>query len=121
MNQAKHPDLSDRIARVEQRLERRRARFLNDASETVDAAADTATKLLPIAAAVGAALAAMWLVRRRSGPRTYNAYRAEQGAPVRRGLRWAQIAGILGSAIRIGTSPQARSLWHNLRARRSRY
>ena len=121
MNQVKHPDLSDRIARVERRLERRRTRFLNDASETVDAAAETATKVLPVVAAVGAGLAALWLVRRRSGPQTYNAYRAQHAAPARRGLRWAQIAGILGTAVRIGTSPQARSLWHNLRARRNRY
>jgi hypothetical protein len=121
MNQASKPDLSDRIARVEQRLERRRARFLADAGEAVDAATDTTTKVLPVVAAVGAGLAALWLVRRRSAPRTYDAYRAEQTAPARRGLRWAQIAGILGSAIRIGTSPQARSLWHNLRARRHRY
>lgn len=120
MNDLKAPSLNDRIARVERRLERRRMRFLGDASETVDAASDTATKVLPIVAAVGAGLAALWLVRRRSQPRTYRAYHAMQGEPARRGLRWAKIAGILGSAIRIGTSPQARSLWHNLRARRTR-
>lgn len=121
MNVLKDADLNDRIARVEQRLERRRTRFLSDASETMDAATDTATRVLPIVAAVGAGLAALWLVRRRSAPRTYRAYRAMQTEPARRRVRWAQLAGILGSAIRIGTSPQARSLWHNFRARRRRY
>jgi hypothetical protein len=123
MNQVAKPNLSDRITRVEQRLERRRARFLADAGEAVDAVADTSTKVLPVVAALGAGLAALWLLRRRSTPRTYSAWRAQQQAApaARRGLRWAQIAGILGSAIRIGTSPQARSLWHNLRARRTRY
>lgn len=120
MSDVKHFDLNDRISRVEQRLERRRARLLSDASEAVDAATDATAKVLPIAAAVGAGLAALWLVRRRSAPRTYSAYRAMHAEPARRRVRWAQIAGILGSAIRIGTSPQARSLWHNLQARRRR-
>ena len=121
MSELKHADLNDRIARLEQRLERRRARLLADAGETVDAATDTAAKVLPVAAAVGAGLAALWLVRKRTAPRTFAAYRAPETAVHRRRVRWAQLAGILGSAIRIGTSPQARSLWHNLRARRRRY
>jgi hypothetical protein len=121
VNELKHADLNDRIARVEQRLERRRARLLADAGETVDAATDTAAKMLPLAAAVGAGLAALWLVRKRSAPRTLGTFRPHEPDPQRRRVRWAQIAGILGSAIRIGTSPQARSLWHNLRARRRRY
>ena len=70
--------------------------------------------------ALFSALAALWLVRKRTAPRTFAAYRPPETAAHRRRVRWAQLAGILGSAIRIGTSPQARSLWHNLRARRRR-
>ena len=91
-----------------------------DDTKTVDAASDTAAKVLPVAAAVGAGLAALWLVRKRTAPRTFAAYRPPETTAHRRRVRWAQLAGILGSAIRIGTSPQARSLWHNLRARRRR-
>lgn len=121
MSKLSYPDLSERIKRVEQRLERRRTRLLGDARETADAATEIATKLLPVAAAVGAGLAALWLVRKRAAPPRFAAFRPRQEAPVRRGVRWAQIAGILGTALRIGTSPQARSLWHNLRSRRRRY
>jgi len=120
MNKLSHSDLHDRIAAVERRLERRRARLLDDARESTSAARQTATKVVPVAAALGAGLLALYFTRRRSNARSYSAYRAQHVNPPRRGLRWAQIVGIIGSAVRIGTSPQARAFWHGFRRARQR-
>jgi hypothetical protein len=120
MNKLSHSELHDRIAAVERRLERRRARLLDDASETAAAASQTATKVLPVAAALGAGLLALYFMRRRSTVRTYSAYRAQYADPRRRGLRWAQLVGIIGSAVRIATSPQVRAFWHGFRRARQR-
>jgi hypothetical protein len=119
-----HGQLHDRIAAVEQRLERRRARLLDDAQETGTAASHAATRALPIAAAVGAGLLAMWMTRRhRTSKVARPHYRVVEVEPgdARRGLRWASIAGIIGSAIRIGTHPQVRAIVRNLGERRRRY
>lgn len=120
MTKLSHSALHDRIAAVERRLERRRARLLEDARESTAAASQTATKVVPIAAALGAGLLALYFTRRRSRPRSYSAYRAQYVDPPRRGVRWAQIVGILGSAVRIGTSPQVRAFWHGFRRARQR-
>lgn len=120
MSKLSHSALHDRIAAVEQRLERRRARLLDDARESTAAAAQTATKVVPIAAAVGAGLLALYFTRRHSRPRSYGAYRAQYADPPRRGVRWAQLVGIVGSAVRIGTSPQVRAFWHGFRRARQR-
>ncbi len=120
MNMLSHSDLHARIAKVERRLERRRARLLADVRESTSAASHTATKLVPVAAALGAGLIALYFTRRHSKPPTYSAYRTQYVDPPRRGVRWAQIAGIVGSAIRIGTSPQVRAFWHGFRRARER-
>jgi hypothetical protein len=126
MNKASHPDISDRIAAVERRLERRRVRLLDDLRETKDAASRSATKVVPIAAALGAGLVALYFTRRATShrpPPTYSEYRRHVDRyedPPRRGLRWAQVAGILGTAIRIGASPQARAFWHGYQRARER-
>lgn len=121
MSKLSHSALHDRIAIVERRLERRRARLLDDARESRSAASQTATKLLPIAAALGAGLLALYFTHRRSRPRSsYSAYRAQYADPPRRGVRWAQLVGIVGSAVRIGSSPQVRAFWHGFRRARQR-
>ena len=119
-----HAELHDRIASVERRLERRRARLIDDVRESTDAAGHAATKVVPIAAALGAGLLAMYLTRRRTPkPRTirYDDERYIPESDQRRGVRWASIAGLVGTAIRIATSPQLRAILHNLRERRARY
>jgi hypothetical protein len=115
VNKLTHPDIHDRIAAVERRLDRRRTRLLEEARESTEAASHTATKLVPVAVAVGAGLLAFYLTRRRSTPRTFSASGAQYAAPPRRALRCAQVVGIIGSAIRIGTSPQVRALWQGYR------
>jgi hypothetical protein len=120
MSKFSHAALHDRIATVERRLERRRARLLEDASETASAARQTATTFVPIAAALGAGLVALYWMRRRSNMPRYSAYRAEYAHPPRRAVRWAQLIGIIGSAFRIGTSPQVRAFWHGFQRARQR-
>jgi len=117
-------ELTDRIATVERRLENRRARLLEDARESAHAASDAASKVLPIAAAAGAGLLAFYLIRgrRSSARRAYRRYDDWDGAATpRRRVRWASIAGLLGTAVRIGTSPQFRAIVQNLRERRRGY
>lgn len=118
-----HAELHDRIASVERRLENRRARFLEDARESTQAAGHAATKVIPIAAAAGAGLLAFYLLKGRRSSRRHARYAYDydgddRRADQRRGVRWASIAGILGTAIRIGTSPQLRAIIDNLRERR---
>jgi hypothetical protein len=125
MSKASHPDISDRIAAVERRLERRRIRLLDDFRETKNAASQSATKVVPIAAALGAGLVALYFTRRRMSqrPPTYSEYRRHVDRyedPPRRGLRWGHIAGVLGTAIRIGASPQVRAFWHGYQRARER-
>lgn len=112
MTKLSHSDLHDRIALLERRLERRRARLLDHTHEAAAAASHAATYVLPVVAALGAGLVAMWITRRRRP-------HASSRATTRRGLRWGSIAGIVGSAVRIGTSPQARAVYGALRRRRS--
>ena len=117
-------EINDRIAVVEQRLERRRTRLLEDLRESRDAAGQAANKAVPLAAAVGAGVLAMYLMRRReSRPRAIR-YADERYVPEsdqRRRVRWASLAGLVGTAIRIATSPQLRAIVQNLRERRGRY
>jgi hypothetical protein len=121
MSKLSHAALHARIALVERRLQRRRARMLEDAIETASAARQTATKFVPIGAALGAGLLALYLMRGRSNTPRYSAYRAQyQNPPARRAVRWAQLVGVIGSAIRIGTSPQLRAFWHGYRRARER-
>lgn len=120
MTKLSHSELHDQIAAVERRLERRRARLLEDARESTAAASHAATKVVPFAAALGAGLIALYFTRRRSKARSHGAYRARYADQPRRGLRWAQLVGIIGSAIRIGTSPQVRAFWHGFRRARQR-
>lgn len=120
MSKLSPSELHARIANVERRLERRRARLLADFRETSAAGSQTAMKLVPVAAALGAGLLALYFTRRRSKARAYSAYRAQSIDPPRRGLRWAQLVGIAGSLVRIGTSPQVRAFWHGYRRARER-
>jgi len=121
-----HTSLHGRIAAVERRLERRRTRLFDDASESTFAASQTATKVVPVAAAVGAGLVALYLMKRRSAPlppprySDYRAFREQYADPSRRGLRWAQILGLVGTAVRIGSSPQLRAFWHGFQRARQR-
>ena len=121
---AHHPDISARIASVERRLERRRTRLLDDFRESTGAASQAATKVVPVAAALGAGIVALYLTRkftaRRPPPPTYSEYRARYGEPQRRGLRWGQLAGVVATAFRIGTSPQFRAFWQGYRRARER-
>jgi hypothetical protein len=119
-----HSEFHDRIASVERRLERRRARLLDDVRESTDAAGQAATKLVPIAAALGAGLLAMYLTRRRTHKPRYLRYDDERYVPEsdqRRGVRWASLAGLVGTIIRVATSPQFRAIVQNFRERRARY
>ena len=125
MSTKSHSFLHDRIAAVERRLERRRSRLFDDASESAFAATTTATKVVPVAAAVSAGLVALYFMKRRSTPPpppSYSQYRAfrEYADQPRRGLRWAQILGVVGTAYRIGTSPQLRAFWHGFQRARQR-
>ena len=126
MSKASRFDISDRIASVERRLERRRTRLLDDLRESKEAASESATKVVPIAAALGAGLVALYFTRRRMSsrpPPSYSEYRRHVDRyedPPRRGLRWGRIAGILGTAIRIGASPQVRAFWHGYQRARER-
>jgi len=118
-----HSELHKRIGQVERRLERRRTRLLHQSADATNAAADTATKVLPVAAALGAGLVALYFTRKLRRPpalpRTYSAFRDSYAEP-RRGLRWAQLVGLVGTAVRIGTSPQARAFWHGFKRARQR-
>lgn len=123
MSKLSHSGLHDRIAAVERRLERRRSRLLDDARESASAAGRTATKVVPVAAALGAGLLALYLTRRHASlarPSRFSAFRARYADPPRRAVRWAQLAGILGSVVRIGASPQLRALIQGYRAARAR-
>ena len=120
-------NLGDQIARVERRLERRRMRFLDDLRESGDAASQAATKVVPVAAALGAGLVALYVTRKMTRksppPPSYSEYRRytdRYADPPRRSLRWAQLAGVLGTAFRIGTSPQVRAFWHGYQRARQR-
>jgi hypothetical protein len=117
-----HAELHDRIASVERRLEHRRARLLDDARESAQAASSAATKVIPIAAAAGAGLLALYLTRRRPAAQRYARYAYDdfdRGVDQRRRVRWASLAGIVGTAIRIATSPQVRAILQQLRERRT--
>lgn len=110
--------LNERISEVEERLERRRAYLTEDTQEAATAASDTVARVAPIAAVVGAGLAGMWLGNRLTGRRrTRHATTASPAAMPRRGLRWASLAGIIGTAIRLGTSPEGRLVWDAVRRR----
>jgi hypothetical protein len=112
-------DINDRIRSIEQRLENRRVRLRNDTDEAKTAAAATARRWLPIAAAAGAGLAALWLTRRaKASPRVYVPYAADGAVQVnRRGVRWASLLGLASTAYKLGTSPQARLLLAAFRRR----
>ncbi len=116
-----HSELHDRIASLERRLERRRLRLLEDTKEATSAASQVAAYALPAAAAIGAGALAVWLTRRRRRTPIRMSFRnpfVSDRAATRRGVRWASIAGLVGSAIRIGTSPAARAAFNALRRRR---
>jgi hypothetical protein len=126
MSNPTHGALHDRIAAVERRLERRRARLLDNASESTVAAGQAATKVVPVAAALGAGLLALYLMKRRTTPppppsySDYRHFRSSYADQSRRGLRWAQLFGLLGTAYRVGTSPQLRAFWHGFQRARQR-
>ena len=127
MSKSSHAGLHGRIAAVERRLERRRTRLFDDASESTFAASQAATKVVPVAAAVGAGLVALYLMKRRATPpppprySEYRAFREHLDADSsRRGLRWAQILGLVGTAVRVGSSPQLRAFWHGFQRARQR-
>lgn len=126
MSKLSHSELNDRIALLERRLDRRRARLMEDTEEATEAAKHAAVYVLPVAAAVGAGVFAMWIMRRQRRPTQrwadrWFASRRPSEATVRRGVRWGSIAGIVGTAIRIGTSPQARALYHAVRRKQRAY
>jgi hypothetical protein len=113
--------LGERISAIEQRLENRRLRFREDTEEAKVAASVTARKWLPVAAAAGAGLAALWLLnRRRSGEQRRIVYEprvVDEDYGKRRGVRWASLLGIASTAYKFGTSPQGRVLIATLRDR----
>lgn len=110
-------DIDERIRALEQRLENRRVRLRNDTDEAKDAALVTARKWLPIAAAAGAGLAALWLTRRSTSSR-HGFQPSYDSAPAqRRGVRWASLLGLASTAYKLGTSPQARVLFDAIRKR----
>jgi hypothetical protein len=117
-----HADLHDRIATVERRLEHRRARLLDDVRESTDAASTAATKAIPIAAALGAGLVAMYVMRQRTPKarleRYYDELDEARNVNQRRGVRWASLAGIVGTLFRIATHPQVRAVLQQFVERR---
>ncbi|HVE48236.1 MAG TPA: hypothetical protein VNG69_01305 [Casimicrobiaceae bacterium] len=119
-----HTKLHERIASVERRLENRRTRLLDDARESALAVNDSASKMIPVAAAIGAGVVAL-LVARRFTPRArrlryYEELRDARSPDPRRGVRWASLAGLAGTVFRIATSPQVRGIVRNLREGRQR-
>jgi hypothetical protein len=105
--------IGERIQALEQRLEHRRQRWREDIDEVKVAAQLAARKWLPVAAAAGAGIAALWLARRgRNGRRTLQYVTAGDAArrAQRRGVRWASLLGIASTAYRFATSPQGRLL-----------
>lgn len=127
MSKPSHSSLHDRIAAVERRLERRRTRLLDDAKASTSAASQAATKAVPVAVALGAGILAFYLMKRRATPppppprfSDYRAFREHYADPPRRGLRWAQLVGLVGTAVRVGSSPQLRAFWHGYQRARQR-
>jgi hypothetical protein len=113
--------LSDRIEQIERRLERRRSLLTEDSQEAADAASETVSRVVPIAAVIGAALAGLWVGTRFTGGRRRRRFEPAQAAPgvqARRGRRWASLLGIVGSAVRIGSSREARMVFDAIRRRR---
>ena len=108
-----------RIQAIEQRLENRRTRMRVDADEAQTAAIVAARRWLPVAAAAGAGLAALWLARRmRPASRALPVASALAGAATgRRGVRWASLLGLASSAYKLGTRFQAGRLLANDRRR----
>jgi hypothetical protein len=112
--------IKDRIQSLEQRLENRRIRLREDTDEAKVAAVVTARKWLPVAAAAGAGLAALWFTRRhvrssRGFVPQYVPYGEAQAT--RRGVRWASLLGIASTAYKFATSPQGRHLIDSVRKR----
>ena len=123
MSKAGQESLSERIEQIERRLERRRHLLTEDSQEAATAASETMSRVVPIAAVFGAALAGLWVGTRVIGGRRRRPAQhqhAPSAATARRGLRWASVAGLVGSAVRIGSSPQARMVWDAIRRRKDR-
>ena len=119
--------INDRIHALEQRLENRRLRLREDADEAKFAVETTARsvqakarKWLPVAAAAGAGLAALWVTRRSKHAELAQPLFA-RGPDVahvnRRGVRWASLLGIASTAYKFATSSQGRLLISGLRKR----
>ena len=66
MSKLSHSELHDRIALLERRLDRRRARLMEHTGEAAEAARHAAVYVLPVAVAVGAGVVAMWIMRAAS-------------------------------------------------------
>jgi hypothetical protein len=118
--------IADRIHSLEQRLENRRVRLRNDVDETKLALGTTTRRWLPVAAAAGAGLAALWLVRRSPPqPSLLQRFTAPWQQPVepvnRRGVRWASLLGLASTAYKLGTNPHVRAFLGGLRRRRAGY
>ncbi len=117
--------IGERIQALEQRLEHRRQRWREDTDEAKVAAQLAARKWLPVAAAAGAGIAALWWTRRgRNGRGTLQYVTAGDAARLaqRRGVRWASLLGIASTAYKFATSPQGRLLADAVRRRvRPRY
>ncbi|GIK84703.1 MAG: hypothetical protein KJ018_08220 [Burkholderiales bacterium] len=112
--------IAERIRALEQRLEHRRTRLQEDAGEAREALHGTARRWLPVAAAAGAGLAALWLTRRggrAESPR--RAWSATGAHDDRRRVRWASLLGLATTAYKLGSSPQARILLDAFRRRRA--
>lgn len=108
---------NERIQAIEQRLENRRTRLRVDAHEAQEAATVAARRWLPVAAAAGAGLAALWLTRRRQlASATSPLAAALAGADGRRRVRWASLLGLASSAYKLGTHPRTRRYFANLRS-----
>jgi len=106
--------LNERIARVERKLELRRARTSRHAEEIrtgIGAEVERVRSWMPIASAAGALLFGFAAARR--GGR----HDAGSSAPVRRGLV-ASLVATVGMLARIALSPTTRALWASLRKQR---
>lgn len=121
MSSAATQSIRERIRVLEQRLENRRVRLREDTDEAKSAAQSTLRSWLPVVAAAGAGLVALWLTRRSGPARTLARVTSVPFAPretERRRVRWASLLGLATSAYKLGASPQAGILLDAFRLRR---
>ena len=110
---SKGPASVDPVHLVELRIERRRARLLNDWEEARTHVARS-NRWTPLAAVVAVAALGVGLARRHSAAPGSGLY-----GPTARGGIVAAIAAVLGGGLRFALSPSGRALWTSFRDARS--